>query len=170
MYRRDLRRVPAARGTSTARWSVGVSSIYPSRILAWRHYIKNVKTHIEDEHMNDRLLVNKMRPAGCACPVGGKSETHLTYARLLLNQIGDVPVIITKRRHAFLRARLPFIYKARHAYNCSSPFTEPGIKISSNSILSLYYRKRHSFIGVFKFIGTDEYIQITFRWFRNRRI
>jgi hypothetical protein len=29
-------------------------------------------------------------------------------------------------------------------------------------LISFHYRKRHSFIGVFNFVDTDEYIQIIF--------
>jgi hypothetical protein len=39
---------------------------------------------------------------------------HLTYARLLLNQIRDTPAFITKRRRVFLKERLPFVCKMRH--------------------------------------------------------
>jgi hypothetical protein len=43
----------------------------------------------------------------------GKSETHLIYARFLLNQIRDTPAFINKNRCVFLDARLPFMCKAR---------------------------------------------------------
>jgi hypothetical protein len=60
----------------------------------------------------DRLLSNKRRririwdvPALC---MGEKSKTHLTYTCFLLNQIKGAPAFISKRRCAFLKARLPF--------------------------------------------------------------
>jgi hypothetical protein len=61
---------------------------------------------MKDEPFKRCLLSSKKRRARMwgvrVLRMGWKSETHPTYARLQLDQIGDTPAFVTKARRKFL--------------------------------------------------------------------